>query len=164
MSSVCQSPSAPATEPLTVEWIHGSESSKHNTDPDIQVYWFDENTAILRQNKAINYEAPFLYLLFGDRRAALLDTGATASPELFPLRRVVDELVDSWLSRHFVDDYSLVVTHTHSHDDHVAGDDQFVGRPIPSSSGPTVTQHGSSSGSPRMTRRQSRCSISAIAR
>lgn len=129
MSSVCQSPSAPATEPLTVEWIHGSESSKHNTDPDVQVYWFDENTAILRQNKAINYEAPFLYLLFGDRRAALLDTGATASPELFPLRRVVDELVDSWLSRHSVDDYGLVVTHTHSHGDHVAGDDQFVGRP-----------------------------------
>ena len=30
----------------------------------------------------------FLFLLFGEERAVLLDTGATASPEFFPLRRV----------------------------------------------------------------------------
>ena len=53
------------TTGLSVQWIHGSESSKHNTDPDIQVFWYDDDTVILRQNKAINYEAPFLYLLFG---------------------------------------------------------------------------------------------------
>ena len=52
---------------LSVQWIHGSESSEHNTDPDIQVFWYDDDTVILRQNKAINYEAPFLYLLFGAR-------------------------------------------------------------------------------------------------
>ena len=44
--------------PLGVRWIHGSESAKHNTDPDIQVHWYDEHTVILRQNMAINYEAP----------------------------------------------------------------------------------------------------------
>ena len=49
--------------PLDVAWIHGSVSAKHNTDPDIQVHWHDEHTVILRQNKAIDYEAPFLYLL-----------------------------------------------------------------------------------------------------
>ena len=37
---------------------------------------------ILRQNMAIDYEAPFLYLLFGGDRALLLDTGATASAAL----------------------------------------------------------------------------------
>jgi hypothetical protein len=38
--------------PLGVDWIHGSVSAKHNTDPDIQVHWYDEHTVILRQNMA----------------------------------------------------------------------------------------------------------------
>ena len=59
--------------PLGVHWIHGSESAKHNTDPDIQVHWYDEHTVILRQNMAINYEAPFMFLLFGGARAVLID-------------------------------------------------------------------------------------------
>ncbi|RDH80380.1 MBL fold metallo-hydrolase [Mycolicibacterium moriokaense] len=120
--------SALVAKPLDVQWIHGSPSSKHNTDPDLQVYWYDEDTVILRQNKAIDYEAPFLFLLFGQRRAVLLDTGATASPEFFPLRRVIDELIASWLDRNRRSDYRLLVLHTHGHDDHVAGDGQFADR------------------------------------
>jgi hypothetical protein len=85
-------------DPLGVAWIHGSMSAKHNTDPDLQVHWYDEHTVILRQNKAIDYEAPFLYLLLGSQRAVLLDTGATASPVVFPVRQVVDELVLTWLA------------------------------------------------------------------
>ncbi|WP_078943063.1 MBL fold metallo-hydrolase [Streptomyces aureus] len=115
--------------PLDVRWIHGSPSAKHNTDPDIQVHAYDENTVILRQNKAIDYEAPFMFLLFGTERAVLIDTGATASAEYFPLRRVVDEVVGSWLAEHPRDDYGLLVLHTHPHGDHVAGDGQFTGRP-----------------------------------
>ena len=84
--------------PLGVDWIHGSVSAKHNTDPDVQVHWYDEHTVILRQNKAINYEAPFMFLLFGGARAALIDTGATASPEFFPLRTVIDGLMSQWLA------------------------------------------------------------------
>ncbi|WP_188195630.1 MBL fold metallo-hydrolase [Nonomuraea sp. SYSU D8015] len=114
---------------LDVRWIHGSPSAKHNTDPDIQVHAYDEHTFILRQNMAINYEAPFLFLLFGNARAVLIDTGATASAEFFPLRRVVDELVAGWLARHPRDDYHLLVLHTHPHGDHIAGDDQFTDRP-----------------------------------
>jgi glyoxylase-like metal-dependent hydrolase (beta-lactamase superfamily II) len=114
---------------LPAQWIHGSESSKHNTDPDIQVHWYDDDTAILRQNKAIHYEAPFLYLLFGADRAVLLDTGATSSPALFPLRSVVDTLIGDWLRRRGIRDHHLLVLHTHSHDDHVAGDAQFLDRP-----------------------------------
>ena len=75
-------------------------SAKHNTDPDIQVHWYDEHTVILRQNMAINYEAPFMFLLFGGARAVLIDTGATASSEYFPLRTVIDDLVAEWLARH----------------------------------------------------------------
>jgi hydroxyacylglutathione hydrolase len=114
---------------LAVRWIHGSESSKHNTDPDIQVYVHDEHTVILRQNMAVDYEAPFLFLLFGDERAVLFDTGATASAEFFPLRRVVDELVGDWLRSHPRNAYRLLVLHTHSHRDHVTGDGQLRDRP-----------------------------------
>ena len=114
---------------LEVAWIHGSESAKHNTDPDIQVHAYDGHTFILRQNMAVNYEAPFMFLLFGNARAVLIDTGATASADFFPLRRVVDGLVEAWLAAHPRDGYSLVVLHTHPHGDHVAGDAQFAGRP-----------------------------------
>ena len=114
---------------LEVAWIHGSESAKHNTDPDIQVHAYDEHTFILRQNMAVNYEAPFMFLLFGNARAVLIDTGATASADFFPLRRVVDGLVEAWLAAHPRDGYGLLVLHTHPHGDHVAGDAQFGGRP-----------------------------------
>lgn len=122
-------PTHPQPQPLDVRWIHGSPSAKHNTDPDIQVFQHTEDTVILRQNKAIHYEAPFLYLLFGQDRALLLDTGATASPDHFPLRRTVDELIDQWLAKHPRADYPLLVLHTHAHGDHIAGDPQFADRP-----------------------------------
>jgi hydroxyacylglutathione hydrolase len=115
---------------LNVAWIHGSEAAKYNTDPDIQVHACDEHTYILRQNKAVHYEAPFMFLLFGGTRALLLDTGATASPQFFPLRRTVDSIIGGWLANHpHPDDYGLLVLHTHPHGDHVAADGQFTGRP-----------------------------------
>ena len=119
----------PRSGDLDVAWIHGSVSAKHNTDPDIQVHACDEHTFILRQNMAVNYEAPFMFLLFGNARAVLIDTGATASADYFPLRRVVDGLMDAWLAAHPRDGYGLLVLHTHPHGDHVAGDSQFAGRP-----------------------------------
>ncbi|MET7289425.1 MBL fold metallo-hydrolase [Streptomyces sp. NPDC005573] len=123
--STPQSP--PSREhPLDVAWIHGSPSAKHNTDPEIQVHAHDEDTYILRQNMAVHYEAPFLFLLFGADRAVLVDTGATGSDAFFPLRRVVDELI---AARHPEDGYGLLVLHTHAHGDHVAGDGQFADRP-----------------------------------
>jgi glyoxylase-like metal-dependent hydrolase (beta-lactamase superfamily II) len=100
---------------LDVHWIHGSAG-----DPAIQVHAYDDRTFILRQNKAVHYEAPFMFLLRGDTRAVLIDTGATKSAEQFPLRRTVDELLG---------DQPLLVLHTHAHGDHVAADAQFTGRP-----------------------------------
>lgn len=114
---------------LDVSWIHGSVSPKHNTDPDIQVHAYNEHTFILRQNMAVHYEAPFMFLLFGNERAILLDTGATRSPAYFPLRQTVDALIDQWLSRHPRSGYGLVVAHTHLHRDHFEGDSQFLDRP-----------------------------------
>ena len=115
---------------LDVAWIHGSQAAKYNTDPDIQVHACDEHTYILRQNKAVHYEAPFMFLLFGASRALLLDTGATANPAFFPLRRTVDSIMDGWLASHpHRGDYGLLVLHTHSHSDHTAADGQFADRP-----------------------------------
>jgi hydroxyacylglutathione hydrolase len=119
---------APIAGSLDVTWIHGAPPRRAAGDPPIQVHRYDEHTVILRQSKSIHYEAPFLYLLFGNARALLLDTGATADPERFPLRRTIDELIGDWLTRHPREQYELIVAHTHGHGDHVAGDGQFAGR------------------------------------
>jgi hydroxyacylglutathione hydrolase len=128
-SSIDFATGAPAAGSLAVGWIHGAPALRRASDPPIQVHRYDEHTVIMRQSKSVHYEAPFLYLLFGNDRALLLDTGATADPAKFPLRATVDELVGEWLARHPRDGYQLVVAHTHGHGDHVAADAQFDGRP-----------------------------------
>jgi glyoxylase-like metal-dependent hydrolase (beta-lactamase superfamily II) len=94
------------------------------------VHSYDPHTYLFRQGKASSFEAPFIYLLFGNERAPLLDTGATADPAAFPLRATVDGLVDGWLKRNPRERYELVVAHTHGHGDHVAGDWQFADREL----------------------------------
>ena len=118
---------APVTGSLDVQWIHGSRSARRNADPRIQVHAYDPHTFVLRQSKAVHYEAPFLYLLLGNDRALLLDTGATADPAAFPLRETVDGILRDWLAAHPRESYQLVVAHTHGHGDHVAADGQFKG-------------------------------------
>jgi hydroxyacylglutathione hydrolase len=101
---------------LHVEWIHGAAS-----EPPLQTHLTAPGTWLLRQSKLLSYEGPFLFLFAGSARAILLDTGATADPATFPLRRTVDDLVGPELA--------LVVAHTHAHGDHVAADAQFADRP-----------------------------------
>jgi hydroxyacylglutathione hydrolase len=121
---------APAAGSLDVVWDHGTRGRYPTTaQPPIQVHHYDEHTVILRQSKTVNYEAPFIFLLFGNERALLLDTGATEDPAGFPLRSTVDRLIAAWLARHPREGYELVVAHTHGHGDHVAGDAQFADRP-----------------------------------
>ncbi|MCX5213606.1 MBL fold metallo-hydrolase [Kitasatospora sp. NBC_00240] len=118
---------------LDVSWHAGWPSAKHDPAPEIQVHGYDDHTVILRQNKSVHYEAPFMFLLFGAERALLLDTGATEEERWFPLRSTVDGLMADWLERHpqalGSGRYELLVAHTHGHGDHVAGDGQFAGRP-----------------------------------
>jgi glyoxylase-like metal-dependent hydrolase (beta-lactamase superfamily II) len=115
---------------LDVAWIHGAADCRRSADPAIQVHRYEADTFVLRQSKCVNYEAPFLYLLLGARRALLVDTGATASAARFPLRRTVDALIEQWRSEQGLDAApELLVAHTHGHGDHVAADGQFAGRP-----------------------------------
>jgi glyoxylase-like metal-dependent hydrolase (beta-lactamase superfamily II) len=112
-----------------VSWRHGvRQPQSGHAEPKIQVHRYDEHTFVLRQSKTVSYEAPFLYLLFGNDRALLLDTGATGDPALCPVRETVDELISTWLAAHRRTSYGLLVAHSHGHGDHVAGDLQFEGR------------------------------------
>ena len=120
---------APVRGDLEVRWIHGSPRGRPNDDPAFQVHRHDPHTYLLRQSKALTAEAPFLYLLFGNDRAVLLDTGAVEKTVDNPLRSTIDGLVDTWLAAHPRESYQLVVAHTHGHSDHVAGDEQFTDRP-----------------------------------
>jgi hydroxyacylglutathione hydrolase len=120
---------APVRGDLDVSWNHGTPKGSERPDPPIQVHSYDEHTYVLRQSKDVSYEAPFVYLMFGNRRALLLDTGATADASAFPLRDTVDGLLGEWLRAHPREEYELVVAHTHGHGDHRAGDEQLARRP-----------------------------------
>ena len=89
-------PQHPADGNLRFTWIHGSVSAKANTDVRVQVHRYNEHTFVLRQNPAIHWEAPFMYLLMGEERAVLLDAGATEEAEYFPLRSVVERTMKRW--------------------------------------------------------------------
>jgi glyoxylase-like metal-dependent hydrolase (beta-lactamase superfamily II) len=102
----------------TVRWIHGAPDCDRSSDPPLQVVAADDDTFVIRQSKCVDHEAPFLYLLLGTETALLHDTGATADADLFPIRRTVDALIDRRPLR-------IVVTHSHGHGDHWAGDAQF---------------------------------------
>ena len=106
-------------------WNHGSDDCAKNQDPAIEVYRFDADTYILRQNKCVNFEAPFIYVLFGQHTVFVLDTGATADPGQFPLYETVRSLVTQ-RNRQKI---RILVGHSHSHGDHRAADPQFRGKP-----------------------------------
>ena len=113
---------------LDVRWYAGTRSRGSSAAPPIQVHMAAPHTVLLRQSFESNFEAPFLYLLFGEDRAFLLDTGATADATRFPIRATVDTLIEEWLLAHPRHGYELVVAHSHAHGDHVAGDGQFTDR------------------------------------
>ena len=93
--------------------------------PAFRVAAYNDDFFILRQPACTNYEKPFLYLMLGNDRALLFDTGAPTIDVATP----VDTLIHRWMARHGKSSIGLVVAHSHAHGDHVAGDSQFVNRP-----------------------------------
>lgn len=102
-------------------WIDGTLPQ----EPEAQVQSLDGDTFVIRQSIKTNFEAPFLYLIFGRDKALLLDTGAEGGQ----MRPVVDRVVAKWLAANDRVNIPLVVAHSHSHGDHIAGDDAFRDRP-----------------------------------
>jgi glyoxylase-like metal-dependent hydrolase (beta-lactamase superfamily II) len=113
------------------KWICGSPSPMDNMDPPVQVHWYNPHTAILRQNKAYSYEAPFAPLYFGNDRVLLLDEGFTQLRNDWDLRGTVDACIDEWCRRNGRDpaELELLVAFTHLHADHYAATNQFADRP-----------------------------------
>ena len=108
-------------------WIHGSANCQTNQDSLIQVVRYNENTWILRQNKCIHYEAPFMFLFIGQAKAMLVDTGATEDEAKFPLYRTVRNILLQFETKS-TGSLPLLVVHSHGHHDHWAGDGQFRGK------------------------------------
>lgn len=106
-------------------WNHGAADCSSNKDPAIEVFALDADTYVLRQNKCVHFEAPFIYVLFGEHTVFVQDTGATADSAQFPLYDIVQSLV----ARRGTAKLRVLVTHSHSHGDHTAGDAQFRGKP-----------------------------------
>ena len=110
-----------------IKWIHGSADCSQNKDPFAQVIQHDSDTYIIRQNKCLNYEAPFIYLFIGTESALLVDTGASSDVS-FTLYGLVTEILDKRKTKSGKP-ISLKVIHSHGHGDHTANDGQFLNKP-----------------------------------
>lgn len=110
-------------------WIHGAEDCNNNKDPAIDILQFTDSTFILRQNKCVHYEAPFIYVLFGEHTVFVQDTGATAEADKFPLYDTLQMLIAQWRKSHHEKALNVLITHSHSHGDHTAADIQFRHKP-----------------------------------
>jgi hydroxyacylglutathione hydrolase len=115
----------PAPGDLNVRWNPGAEDCAANPQPPLQVHCYDSNTFILRQNLCADFEAPLLYLLIGDERALLIDSGAVEDGVSMPLAATIADL----LPQSDGAPLPLVVAHTHRHSDHRAGDAQLAKLP-----------------------------------
>ena len=108
---------------VPAQWIHGAPG-----EPPLQVHQAARDTWILRQGKASDFEAPFMYLVAGEHEALLLDSGAiTAKGQELPLRETVDRLLRERAGAK-AEPFPLIVAHSHGHGDHHANDAQFSGR------------------------------------
>ena len=108
---------------LPASWLSGGPNCV--SVPDWQVHEYNDNFYILRESGCINYEKPFLYLIFGDKKALLEDTGAgqvTTAP-------FVMSLLEKWAKKTNHAPVQLMVVHSHNHGDHTAGDKQLQAIP-----------------------------------
>jgi hydroxyacylglutathione hydrolase len=87
--------------------------------PDWLVHEYNPNLYIIRQSGCLDFEKPFVFLMFGKDRGLLLDTGSRN----FPAAEMVQNVVGKWLKRNNRPSIELLVVHTHPHSDHVAGDE-----------------------------------------
>lgn len=124
--SLCQREEGPLSLEK-VKWIHGSPNCAENADPSIQAFRYNATTWIFRQNKCVHYEAPFIFLFVGEKKALLFDTGATTDQTKFPLYEIVSKVIND-LEKGKHSGLELVVAHTHNHGDHRAADSQFDGK------------------------------------
>src|SRR5947209_6788811 len=86
--------------------------------PDWQAWEYNRDFWILRESGCLNYEKPFLYLIYGQDKVLLEDTGADGKTTA----SFVSDLIEKWAQRRSRKAPQLVVIHSHGHGDHTAGD------------------------------------------
>jgi len=123
--STCQTTNANEPQSQSEIFSQAWNSGKKANESTLQVQQIDANTFAIRQSLRTSFEAPFMYLIFGEKKVLLIDTGA----EGVDLRGEIDKQIENWLARTGRDSISLVVMHTHGHGDHVSGDAGFEDRP-----------------------------------
>ena len=103
-------------------WDEGAGDCAKHPHPPLEVHRYDAETFVLREDLCATWEAPFMYLLIGDKRALLIDTGDVADLHKMPLAYDVFGL----MLRSPLNPNRLTVVHTHRHLDHRSGDAQFA--------------------------------------
>ncbi len=107
---------------LPLRWMTGGPNCLELQD--WEVHQFNPDFFIIRESGCTNYEKPFLYLLFGKEKALLLDTGAGPAKT----GEIVAQVMGRWQEKNHRATMPLIVTHSHGHGDHIAGDAQFRGK------------------------------------
>ena len=112
----------PVSGSLPVRWNEGSRDCARNPQAPLEVHPYNSQTFIFREGLCSTFEAPFIYLLIGQSKALLIDTGDVADPSRMPLAKTVTSLLPGAGTTKL----PLLVVHTHRHLDHRAGDPQFA--------------------------------------
>lgn len=107
---------------LPDKWINGQNCAD---EPVVQVHEFNQDFYILRQSLCTHFEGPFIYLIFGENRVLMQDTGASD----VGLVKVVNDIINSWLKKRSKHSIQLIVSHSHGHSDHIFADGNFKKRP-----------------------------------
>src|SRR3954469_7419263 len=107
---------------LPLRWESGGPDCSV-VEKDFQIWNYNDDFVILRESGCVHEEKPFLYLLFGQNKAILFDTGAGPDSETGGLHTgrvpdvlgAVDFVINEWLKRNNRTSIPLVVTHLHGH-------------------------------------------------
>jgi glyoxylase-like metal-dependent hydrolase (beta-lactamase superfamily II) len=119
LALIAMAAAASGNQPLDLRWDPGAEDCGSPAQARTESRAFDSTTVIIRQNPCVDFEANVLYLLLGDERALLVDSGASDDPaDTAELARIVD----GHRLRPDGTRLPLTVVHTHGHGDHHAGD------------------------------------------
>lgn len=118
---------------LPIKWHTGGPECATFKN-DFQVHKYNKDFYILRESGCVHTEKPFLYLLFGQEKAILFDTGAGKDTDATTGRTpnvvgAINGVIHQWLKENNRSSIPLIVTHLHSHLDHIWGDYQFTQRP-----------------------------------
>ena len=103
-------------------WNDGAKDCKANPQPPLEQHSLNAGTVVLREGLCSTFEAPFIYLLMGSKKALLIDTGDVPDAAQMPLAKTVLGLLPATGAERM----PLLVVHTHRHLDHRAGDAQFA--------------------------------------